>query len=121
LSMGRKLTGYLAAVEDVSHRPRNTYRFVVYVTRTWGRLAATKQTLANSPDRISRIVREVERQALQHPEPLTRADGRTDLLRAWTALLVEASERVQREEDSGDASAATARPPGGSGEIEESD
>ena len=86
------------ALVEALHRWRNSSNFVRYVARNWQELEEMRAFLDRRPERISKVLQEAERQALQNPAPITEADGRSDLLRAWTALLLTASSRVQRDE-----------------------
>src|SRR5262249_12571535 len=90
--------GLKHTVADAWHRPRNASHFLRYVSRHWGELEEMRAYLDRRPERISKVLHEAERRALEHPQPITEADGRSDLLQAWTALLLESSAHVQREE-----------------------
>jgi hypothetical protein len=90
--------GLKHALADAWHRPRNSSRFLRYVAAHWEQLEEMRAFLDRRPERVSKVLQEAERRALAHPEPITEADGRSDLLRAWTTLLLESSSHVQREE-----------------------
>lgn len=97
-TMRRKLLGYLEAVEEAVEPSRHAYRFFSYLVHVRKNLTVSYRLLSERPERVSDMFREAERVSREHPETMADVDGRSDMLRGWTELLLEAATRVEREE-----------------------
>jgi hypothetical protein len=108
----RRLAGYFEAAEDAfedaSTRPMHAYRLGHYLFTRRNELAHAAALISQGPERASQVVRDVELTSLREPDRFAQVEGRSDLLRAWTALLVESADRVASEEHWGDIYATTA-------------
>lgn len=86
----------------------HAYRLGHYLFTRRNELADAAALISQGPERASQVVRDVELTSLREPDRFAKVEGRSDLLRAWTTLLVESADRVASEERWGDIYAATA-------------
>jgi len=90
----RKLDEYF---EVASARPRNLFSLVQYFVHVRHQLGDAVQHLRNE-DVHERLLRQAEIAFLTRPHRFAEVNGRSDLIRAWTTLLVEANEKLEADE-----------------------
>ena len=72
-------------------------------------LAHASQALRDADDpQRERVIRQAEIAYFTYPERFARIHGRTDLLKEWTKLLLEATEKIAVEDSRREAYAAAA-------------
>jgi hypothetical protein len=110
-----RLKGLLhSTFEGVSHSAEATSRGVglfAYIVRLRSRLT-NAQSLFRESDSVEAdelVMREAQVLFLRHRERFHRTDSRADLIRAWTDLFADATEKVYRDKRDAAAYAADAR------------
>lgn len=89
-------------IEDVSEAPRHVYRLARFLVGQRTRLSDSYRVLADSPERLEDIFYEASLVSRRHSDRWADLQGRSDLVREWTGVLLDAVERVERENRWGD-------------------
>lgn len=108
-SLRRFLIHSFEAAEEAAERPRRAYEFARFLVRARHELAHASQALrdADDPER-ERVMRQAEIAYFTYPERFARIQGRADMLKEWTKLLLEATEKVAIENSQHEAYAVVA-------------
>lgn len=87
---------------DARHTPLKAKRVVVFFgrhfvskRRDW-QLSVDAHRVASQADE-EKVLREVQLAVMRHPEVLTRAGSKTQLMSNWNDLLIEATAKVERD------------------------
>ncbi len=92
----RRLEEYF---EAASEHPRNVLSLVRYFVHVRHQLSDAAQHLRfGNEDVYERLLRQAEVAFLTRPQRFAAVQGRSDLIRAWTTLLVEANEKLEADE-----------------------
>lgn len=112
-TLGRVRARLLAYVDEAAEGARRSGRAVslaAYLMRKRERLDRTRRVLHSfsRSDDHERILREAQLAYLRQPQVFADAPSSSSLLRAWTDLLVEATEKVDRDRSDSERFAAVA-------------
>jgi hypothetical protein len=86
------------AAGDVRDRSRHALELAKFWIRSGHRLKHARAVLASREVAVEDVVREAELASLRHPEILSETSGRSELMRAWTQVLVSAVEKVENDQ-----------------------
>jgi hypothetical protein len=94
----RKLEDYFEAASAASERPRNVLSLVRYFVHFRHELTGAVQHLRSADeDAHEKLLRQAEIAFLSRPERFANISGRSDLIQAWTTLLIEADEKLEAD------------------------
>jgi hypothetical protein len=102
----RVKTMLVETLSGVSQKSRHAIDLLRFYASERERLDVAEQVIGGSTDQVRRILREAEALLLTQPETLTDVRGRVPLLHAWADVLLDATDRIEREDRWGDAYAA---------------
>lgn len=96
----RRLVGYFEAAEVASEKPRRVFDLAKYLVHARHELAHATQAFRNADDpQRERVMQQTEIAYFTYPERFSKISGRSDLLKEWTKLLLEATEKVVAEDE----------------------